>query len=158
MPYSRTTLISAIKSLLDAFSSGADTPTLLSTFTTFPEPTIHEHGLKELAPFLGRPFIGQEQLKTYFGLLSEHLGIEDASFDSEDEWAVDAESMVVALRGKARFKSKKTGQAWDEIFAYMIEIAEGEGSNELKVRRYEIWADTGAAYLALRGELKGLTG
>ncbi|KAL4800604.1 hypothetical protein BDV19DRAFT_74077 [Aspergillus venezuelensis] len=156
--HTRTTLISATKSLLDAFSSGADTPTLLSTFTTSPVPTIHEHGLKELAPFLGRPFTGQEQLKTYFGLLSEHLGIEDASFDREEQWAVDSESMVVALRGKARFKSIKTGQAWDEVFAYRVEIAEEEGSRELKVRKYEVWADTGAAYLALKGELRGLTG
>ncbi|KAL4946117.1 hypothetical protein BDV06DRAFT_218641 [Aspergillus oleicola] len=161
--HTRASLKTATTTLLDAFSSGSSILTLQSTFTTTPPPTIHEHGLKELAPFLGRPFTGQNELKSYFEILNEHLGIEDASFDDENEWAVDTENMVVCLRGRARFVSKRTGEGWDEVFAYRVEVAdetgEGvEGRGKLKVRKYEVWADTGAAYLAMRGKLKGLTG
>ncbi|KAL4923508.1 uncharacterized protein BDV17DRAFT_296290 [Aspergillus undulatus] len=159
--HTRQSLTRATQSLLNAFSSGADTPTLLSTFTANPAPQILEHGLRQLAPFLDRPFTGQSEVKQYFTILNEHLGIESVDLDDESFWVVDTETMVVCLRGNARFVSKRTGQKWDEVFIYRIEIAEegkedAEGRAELKVRKYEVWADTGAAYLAMRGELEGL--
>ncbi|KAL4805630.1 hypothetical protein BDV18DRAFT_161278 [Aspergillus unguis] len=157
-PYTRTTLTKATTSLLDAFSSASDPQTLLSTFTTNPPPKAHEHGLQQLAPFLGRTFTGRSEVEKYFGLLSEHLKIEGMRFDDEKEWAVDVETGVVWLRGYARFVSTKTGQGWDETFAYRIGLVEDQSQDQdaarqVKVRSYEVWADTGAAYLAARGEL-----
>ncbi|KAL3453747.1 hypothetical protein BJX65DRAFT_301566 [Aspergillus insuetus] len=160
--YSRQDLVTPTQSLLKAFATGADLSTLLSTFTTSPPPEAHEHGLQSQAPFLGRTFTGRDGITNYFNILNELLGIESMSFDDEKEWVVDAESMAVALRGKARFVAKETGEKWDEAFAYRISLAEDEGSNGggggLKVRVYEVWADTGAAYLAMKGELNKVHG
>jgi len=50
---------------------------------------------------------------------------------------------VTSVRGRARFTWKSTGKAWDEIFVYRIQLDE-----EGKVLVYEVWADSGAAYLA----------
>lgn len=152
--YTRTSLSTATNSLLDAFSSSADLQTLLSTFTTTPSPTVHEHGLHQLAPFLGRTFTGRREVEHYFNILAEHLDIASMQFDEQRDWAVDVETGIVALKGYARFVSKRTGQGWDEVFAYRIGLAEDEYEKKVKVRSYEVWADTGAAYLAARGELK----
>ncbi|RDW86295.1 uncharacterized protein DSM5745_02937 [Aspergillus mulundensis] len=156
-PYTRATLTNATQFLLHAFSSSSDLPTLLNTFTTSPSPTVHEHGLPQLAPFLGRTFTGRQQVEEYFNLLSEHLGIENMRFDDEKEWAVDVETGVVCLKGYARFTSKKSGQGWDEVFTYRIGLVRDEKEDKVKVRRYEVWADTGAAYLAAKGELESLS-
>lgn len=158
---SRADLVTGTIALCAAFSTGADIPTLLSTFTTSPTPCIYEHGLSSLAPFLGRTFSGQDGLTRYFNLLSEKLGVEGMDLDGEKDWIVDTENAVVCLKGKARFVSKATGQGWNEVFIYKISLAEeegdGEGKDGWKVRVYEVWADTGAAYLAARGELDGLS-
>lgn len=156
----RADLITGTSALCAAFSTGADIPTLLSTFTTSPTPYIYEHGLSSLAPFLGRTFRGQDGLMKYFDLLSENLGVESMDLDGEKNWIVDAENAVVCLKGRARFVSKATGQGWDEVFIYKISLAQeggdGNGKGGWKVRAYEVWADTGAAYLAARGKLNGL--
>ncbi|KAJ5555005.1 hypothetical protein N7461_003475 [Penicillium sp. DV-2018c] len=130
-----------------------------------PTPLAHEHGLPQLAPFLGRPFKGQEGLKTYFNLLSAELSIENMVFEPDEEWVVDESCMAVCLRGSARFVAKGTGQGWDETFFYRIRIAEEgsagdkvDGRGRLAVCEYQVWADTGAAYLARIGGLKGLLG
>ncbi|KAJ5124111.1 uncharacterized protein N7515_007936 [Penicillium bovifimosum] len=154
-----------VHALLEALTT-PNTPqsTLLSTFTTSPSPLAHEHGLPQLAPFLGRPFTGQEGLKTYFDLLSTHLSIETMTFEPDADWVVDESCMAVSLRGKATFVWKETGQGWDETFVYRIRVAEecsgseGQGQGTLKVCEYRVWADTGAAYLARIGGLKGLLG
>ncbi|KAJ0424230.1 hypothetical protein BJY00DRAFT_309603 [Aspergillus carlsbadensis] len=160
--YSRQDLVTPTQSLLKAFATGADLPTLLSAFTTSPPPQAHEHGLQSLAPFLGRTFTGRDGITNYFNILNELLRIESMSFDDEKEWVVDGESMAVALRGKARFVAKETGEKWDETFVYRISLAEDEGGNGggggFKVRAYEVWADTGAAYLARKGELNKVHG
>ncbi|KAL3461243.1 hypothetical protein BJX64DRAFT_161946 [Aspergillus heterothallicus] len=158
--YSRNDLIAPTQALCEAFSTGADLPTLLSTFTTSPPPQAHEHGLQSLAPFLGRTFTGRDGITKYFNILNELLGIESMSFDDEKEWVVDVESMAVTLRGRARFVAKETGERWDERFAYRISLAEDEkeGGGGLKVQLYEVWADTGAAYLARKGELRSVSG
>ena len=64
-------------------------------------------------------------------------------------YIVDAEVGKVSVRGEAMFTNNKTGQSWDEVFTYVLEF---DGDN--KVKKYEVWADSGAAYLAARGELK----
>lgn len=64
------------------------------------------------------------------------------------DYIVDAEVRKVSVRGEAVFTNKKTGQSWDEVFRYVLEFDE-----DAKVKTYEIWADSGAAYLASRGEL-----
>ncbi|KAL4975226.1 hypothetical protein BDW66DRAFT_75014 [Aspergillus desertorum] len=151
--YSRTTLTKATQSLLDPLSTSSDLPTLLNAFTTVPAPTAHEHGLSQLAPFLGRTFTGRDQVEEYFTLLNENLRIESMRFDDEKEWAADLETGLVCLKGYARFVSKKSGEGWDEVFIYRIGLVEDEEKKEVKVRSYEIWADTGAAYLAAKGEL-----
>ncbi|KAL2842376.1 hypothetical protein BJY01DRAFT_249146 [Aspergillus pseudoustus] len=160
--YSRNDLIFPTQALCKAFSTAADLPTLLSTFTTSPPPQAHEHGLQSLAPFLGRQFTGRDGITNYFNNLNDLLGIESMSFDDEKEWIVDVESMAVALRGRATFVAKETGEKWDERFAYRISLAEEKDEDEaegrLKVRVYEVWADTGAVYLARKGELKKVSG
>lgn len=152
----RATLIKPVQSLLTALTQPSSPDTLLSTFTTNPTPLCHEHGLPQLAPFLGRSFTGRDGVARYFGLLSEHLDIKNMTFEPDDAWVVDDASMAVCLRGSAKFVWKRTGQAWDETFVYRIAVAEdiSDGSKgELKVCEYRVWADTGAAYLARLGRL-----
>ncbi|KAL4778240.1 hypothetical protein BJX76DRAFT_362919 [Aspergillus varians] len=152
----RADLTAATASLCTAFSTGADIPTLLSTFTTSPAPQIHEHGHPGLTPFLGRTFTGRDGVTDYFNILDVNLGVEEMWFDEEQSWVVDTENKVVCLRGRARFVSKVSGEKWDEVFIYRISLA-AEEEGGWKVRVYEIWADTGAAYLAGRGELRNLS-
>lgn len=172
---SRPTILTRIHSLCTAFSNPTTSlPTLLSNFTTS-QPWVLEHGLPRLAPFLGRKFTGVDGLTAYFSLLAETLEIEWMRFEDEGGWVVDVggdgrddgrsksgsegrpgdANMTVSLRGEARFKWKSTGQAWEEGFAYRIGLVE-EGDGEVKVKEYEVWADTGAAYLARKGELDRL--
>ncbi|KAJ5668391.1 uncharacterized protein N7477_006961 [Penicillium maclennaniae] len=149
----RKSLIDAVQSLLSALTTPS-TPksTLLSTFTTNPPPLCFEHGLPQLAPFLGRSFTGQEGISHYFDLLSQHLNIQNMNFELDTAWVVDEVSMTVCLRGNAKFVWKSTDQAWDETFIYRIVVAEDAGKG-LKVQEYRVWADTGAAYLARLGRL-----
>ena len=49
----------------------------------------------------------------------------------------------VSVRGKAKFTWKSTGKIWNEVFIYRIQLDE-----EGKILIYEVWADSGAAYLA----------
>lgn len=186
----RTTLLTPTQTFLQALTSPPTSPTyistLLSTFTIQPTPLIHEHGLPQLAPFLGRSFTGTDGIARYFELLAEHLSISDMSFEPEDSWLVDDDCMAVVLRGRARFTWKGQGQGWDETFIYRIALAEEigadvgesvdmartgvstttlggktekvEGKGTLKVCEYRVWADTGAAYLARMGRLGDLLG
>lgn len=185
----RTTLLEPVQTLLKALTT---TPLsishLLSTFTTNPLPLVHEHGLPQLAPFLGRSFTGQDGVARYFELLAQDLDIQDMTFEPEDTWLVDDVAMAVALRGSARFVWRRSGQGWDETFLYRVAVAEdvrseenedggsglgklgklgigngngtgkGKGKARLKVCEYRVWADTGAAYLARLGRLGELVG
>jgi hypothetical protein len=158
---SRADLLPPIHALLKALTT-PDTPptTLLSTFTTSPSPVAHEHGLPQLAPFLGRPFTGQEGVKTYFNLLSTHLSIKNMVFEPDEDWVVDESCMAVSLRGTATFVWRETGQGWNETFVYRIRLAvdcSGDGGR-LAVCEYQVWADTGAAYLARIGKLRDVLG
>ncbi|RAH44180.1 uncharacterized protein BO95DRAFT_329950, partial [Aspergillus brunneoviolaceus CBS 621.78] len=119
---------------------------------------IHEHGLPSLAPFLGRDYVGLDAARQYFECLGAHLRYEGMRFEDEAEWVVDGARGVVVVRGWARFVAKRTGQGWGEGFVYRLRLGgdsggEGDGDGEVKVKEYFVWADSGAAYLALRGEL-----
>ncbi|RAL12246.1 uncharacterized protein BO97DRAFT_368952, partial [Aspergillus homomorphus CBS 101889] len=127
------------------------TPTLLANFSG--DIRIHEHGLPALAPFLGRDYVGLAAAKEYFECMGSHLRYEGMRFEDEARWVVDAEAGVVVVRGWARFVARATGQGWAEGFVYRLRIGEDEDSGDVKVKEYLVWADTGAAYLALRGEL-----
>ncbi|KAK1140485.1 hypothetical protein N8T08_010330 [Aspergillus melleus] len=179
---SRPAILARVHSLLDAFSSPTTPlPELLSNFTSR-DPWALEHGLPGLAPFLGRKYTGLDGLKEYFTLLAETLEIEWMRFEGEEGWVVDVGHQEkqrqghgnkegegggemerkVSLRGGARFKWKSTGQAWEERFAYRIGLVDDEdggggGGGDVKVKSYEVWADTGAAYLARVGELDRLS-
>ncbi len=63
-------------------------------------------------------------------------------------YVVDAVARQVSVKGEARFTWKSTGKSWDEVFVYVLAF-----DDEMKVLRYEIWADSGAAYLASQGQL-----
>ncbi|KAL4897591.1 hypothetical protein BDV59DRAFT_197874 [Aspergillus ambiguus] len=155
-----------ISSLCSDFSSGSPLPTLLSHFTTDPAPSAIEHGAREIAPFLGREFTGRSGLTEYFRTVADLLTIEWMHFDPPDTWTIHISpggAATVWLRGRARFAWKTTQQAWNETFAYRLEAvpvpvaADGNNNDDddWKVRRYEVWADTGAAYLASKGLLAG---
>ncbi|OQE29519.1 hypothetical protein PENSTE_c002G03303 [Penicillium steckii] len=153
---SRKALTNPVNALLQALtSSPSSIQNVLKTFTTNPAPLIYEHGLPQLAPFLGRPFTGVDGVRRYFEILGETLSIEKMTFEDEEAWVVDTSASAVVLRGNARFTWKGTGQAWDETFIYRIRLAVdlGGAPGELKVSEYRVWADTGAAYLARCGEL-----
>ncbi|KAJ5624315.1 hypothetical protein N7510_000624 [Penicillium lagena] len=154
----RTTLLEPVRSLCNAFTTHAPVSTLLSTFTTQPTPLVHEHGLPQLAPFLGHTFSGTDGVARYFELLADLIEISDVTFEPDDNWLVDDACMCVSLRGSATFKWKATGQAWDETFMYRIALATDASRDpgkkgKLLVWEYMIWADTGAAYLARLGRL-----
>lgn len=138
----------------------------------------YEHGLPQLAPFLGRPFRGREGVLRYFRTLAECLsyegmrfpaaasacddqaedegeGVGDGKRDGDKGWIIDIAARKVSVKGQARFTWTATGESWDEVFAYVLTFDDGEVP---KVKRYEVWADTGAAWLASRGELGNVRG
>lgn len=160
-PPSREALITPAQNLSRTFaappSSSDSDPTgemILSHFTTTPCPLAIEHGHPSLAPFLGRAFQARDGVARYFNLLASTLSYRDMVFEPEDDWVVDTQNASVSLRGRARFKWLSTGEEWDETFTWLLRMArEGEGTGEeFKVCEYKVWADTGAAFLAGRGE------
>lgn len=155
MPSSRQTLLSAARCLCTDFSASSPTEVLLAHFSYDHEPSVIEHGHPALAPFVGREFVGRPEVGRYFNLLAELLTFSAMSFN---EYIVDTETCKVACKGRATFTWKSTGQSWHEVFTYTLDfVEEGRGEAgrhpEVKVRKYQVWADTGAAYLASRGEL-----
>ncbi|KAI0118793.1 transcription elongation factor S-II [Nemania sp. FL0031] len=129
---------------------------------------VHEHGLPQLAPFLGQDFRGLAGARQYFETVGACLSYEDMRFmefvadtaaggegdenENEGEDVDVGKGGKVAVRGKARFTWKDTGQSWDETFLYILCF-----DARAKLKTYEVWADSGAAYLARRGELGGST-
>lgn len=65
-----------------------------------------------------------------------------------DNYMFDRSMNRVSVRGRARFVWKATGEAWEEEFMYRMRF-----DADMKIVKYEVWADSGAAYLASRGEL-----
>ncbi|RPD64242.1 hypothetical protein L226DRAFT_552146 [Lentinus tigrinus ALCF2SS1-7] len=147
----RDQLLQSAQALCDAFAAKADVDTLLSYFSATHQISAFEHGLPALAPFLGRTFSGRagaNSVASYFELLQEYLTYDNMSFGT---WVVDAEAQRVAVKGRAKFtwtEGEGKGQSWDEQFAYILDF-----DQDAKVTDYQVWADSGAAYLARRGEL-----
>ena len=144
MTSSRNQLLIAAQEFTTAFADKKDVEILLSHFST-QEPTVLEYGEPSLAPFLGRPFTGLDGVRRYFETVMTVLSYDNMAFS---EFVVDPETRKVALKGKAQFTWLSTNKSWDETFAYILDF-----DQENKVVRYQIWGDTGAAYLASKGKL-----
>lgn len=139
-------LKSAAEALCTDFAAEKDFPNILSHFSTHESPIAIEYGLPCLAPFLGREFKGAVGVKQYFELISEQLSFREMEFV---EYVVDTQQLKVSVKGKARFVWVSTGEAWNETFTYMLDFVKDD-NGVLKIRRYQVWADTGAGeYLAL---------
>lgn len=161
MAPSREMLLSAAICLCTDFTSKSSTEAMLAHFTTRTPPTAIEHGHPSLAPFVGRTFDGREEVGRYFELLRRLLAFDNMWFN---DFVVDTVRSKVSCQGHARFTWIATGQWWNETFTYMLDFVDegaqmlvgggGLGLQDVKVLRYQVWADTGAAYLASRGELK----
>eukprot|EP00568_Trieres_chinensis_P002944 CAMPEP_0183317188 /NCGR_PEP_ID=MMETSP0160_2-20130417/57224_1 /TAXON_ID=2839 ORGANISM="Odontella Sinensis, Strain Grunow 1884" /NCGR_SAMPLE_ID=MMETSP0160_2 /ASSEMBLY_ACC=CAM_ASM_000250 /LENGTH=159 /DNA_ID=CAMNT_0025483161 /DNA_START=163 /DNA_END=642 /DNA_ORIENTATION=+ len=144
----RSALLKSARSLCDAFASGSPLDDVLENFSTIDSGSsvvCLEHGLSNLAPFLGREFRGLEGAREYFGIISDLLTYENMRFSG---YAVDEEASLVSVVGRATFTWKSTGDSWDEVFTYRLKFDE-----YAKVEVYEVWADSGAAYLASKGGL-----
>lgn len=136
MPVTRSSLLAAAQSLCSSFASAASTSFLMSHFSS--EATATEHGLPVLAPFIAHhPTF--DAVSNYFDLLAKTLLIEDMKFS---EWIVDTEELKVSVKGEALFVYRSTGKCWRETFAYTLDYAEEKQG--LKVKQYQVWADTGA--------------
>lgn len=146
----RSQLLQAAQTFCSAFASQKPPEEIFSHFSTSDDVEAYEHGLPQLAPFLGREFRGHDGIKEYFQELSSSLSYEKMKFSN---FVVDAEEKKVSVRGQAKFTWTSTGQSWDEVFAYVLTF-----DDMLKVKKYEIWADSGAAYLASQGKLDELVG
>ena len=59
------------------------------------------------------------------------------------EYIVDEGNDKVFVRGTGRFIWTTTGDAWDECFVYLLDFVKG-GGDGWKVRKYQVWADSGA--------------
>ncbi|RDB20508.1 hypothetical protein Hypma_012407 [Hypsizygus marmoreus] len=142
---SRNHLLTAAQQFCDAFSTHQPLPILLSHFSATHQASVFEHGEPHLAPFLGRRFAGLSGVEEYFTLIASLLSYEDMHFS---EFVIDTEARKAAMKGQARFTWLSTGESWDETFAYILDFDE-----DAKVAEYQIWADSGAAYLAGKGQL-----
>ncbi|KAG6901550.1 hypothetical protein C0995_010660 [Termitomyces sp. Mi166 len=140
---SRARLLSSAQHLCDDFANKKHIDILISHFST--TATAFEHGEPSLAPFLGRSFIGIDGIRRYFKIIASLLSYENMRFS---DFLVDVEARKVATKASARFTWLSTGESWDEVFAYMLSF-----DDENKVTNYEVWADSGAAYLASKGIL-----
>lgn len=146
-----TTLRTQAHAFCIALFSPPPPPVLLSThFTSHPK--ITEHGptwAQTLLPFLGKTFTGHAACEQYFTLLGQILEMDlpPDAFPGPEAFIVDAEANMVSVVGKARFKSKATGKAWDEEFIYRLSEFDGEG----RVGHWEIWADPLSAWVAVGG-------
>ncbi|KIW58537.1 hypothetical protein PV05_03047 [Exophiala xenobiotica] len=127
---SRQDLLSAAEAFCNTFAEQKPPEEIFSHFSSAKDVLAVEHGLPQLAPFLGREFRGQDGIREYFQLLSSNLKYENMHFGN---FVVDAE----------------VSKGWDEVFTYVLEF---DPDNKVKV--YEIWADSGAAYLASKGQLE----
>lgn len=142
----RSKLQRAAESFCNAFAKQAPLDDIMSHFSTRYEITAHEHGLASLVPFLGMTFRGADGIREYFGLLAKYLSYQDMKFKN---YIVDEHANRVGVRGEARFTWTSTNQSWDEVFSYQLAFDE-----DGKVVSYDVWADTGAAYLASKERLK----
>ena len=138
---SRDDLLRSTLDLCQRFADAkhSDIREILSCFSSSrPDDEIRliDHGLPKRTPYLGRSFVGREGIQNYFEtIVATHLSYENMVFS---DCIIDVDTRVTSLRGKA-FE----GKAWEEVFLFRIQLDE-----EGKIVVYEVWADSGAAYLA----------
>lgn len=144
MSTQRANLLDAAQNFCNAFASQQSLDVILDYFA-LDNAVCVEHGLEQLAPFLGHPYTGPDGVTQYFTTIANLLSYENMHFS---EYIVDVETLKVSVKGQARFTFKSTGDSWDEVFTYSLAF-----DKQLKVKVYEVWADTGAAYLASKGQL-----
>ncbi|KAI0408781.1 transcription elongation factor S-II [Xylaria palmicola] len=154
-PLARVELLAAARAFCDSFAQKKPPEEILSRLSA--DVRIREHGLAQLAPFLGREYRGIDGARAYFGAVGRLLSYEDmrfvefiagASSDEDEDGGGDGDGGKVVARGSARFTWTETGQSWDETFVYILGF-----DGRARLNRYEVWADSGAAYLASRGDL-----
>lgn len=136
-------LLSAAQSFCHSFAAKRPLDEIMDHFSQrrANEVVAHRHGLKQLAPYIGRLFTGSGAVREYFEILADCVSFVDMEFT---EFLVDAHNNKVHVRGEAIFKwNKGQCQSWDENFMYVITY-----DHDNTILRYEVWADTGAAYLA----------
>ena len=144
MTFQRDELLERSTALCEAFATRKSLDDILDHFAQ--DVVCFEHGLPQLAPFLGRMFHGLEGARDYFQLIGDLLDFQDMKFS---DYMVDVETRQVSVRGEARFIWKSTQNSWDEVFMYRLKF-----NDDNKISSYKVWADSGAAYLARRGELR----
>ncbi|KAJ7590684.1 hypothetical protein C8J56DRAFT_857917 [Mycena floridula] len=145
---SRAQLLTAAQNFCDAFSQKSDIESIVSNFSATFQAEAIEHGDSALAAFLGRNFVGIDAIKSYFELVSSHLTYEDIKFAQH---IVDIEGSKVVVTATGKFTWKSTGESWKEQFLWILVFDE-----DLKITNYQVWADSGSAYLASQGKLEEL--
>jgi hypothetical protein len=141
----RGDLLKSAESFCNAFASKKPAEEVLSHFSTTHATSCFEHGLPALAPFLGRTFTKPAE---YLGVIAKYLTYENAKYFA---YVIDVETRKVSVQGSAKFTWIETDESWDEIFTYVLDF-----DDEAKITDWNVWADTGAAYLAQEGKLKDL--
>ncbi|KAI1500702.1 hypothetical protein F5X99DRAFT_429237 [Biscogniauxia marginata] len=172
----RAQLLRAARSFCAAFARHAPPADLVSRFFSRAAPDAEvlalEHGLPVLGRggFLGRAFRGRAGARAYFDAVAACLRYENMRFGNDDggdgdggggdeAYIVDEAAGRVAVRGEAEFTWIATGESWRETFVYLLAFDDGDGEGgRCGVVRYEVWADSGAAYLARKGELGRVRG
>jgi len=109
--------------------------------------TAIEYGDPRVASFFSQPQSGTKAISAYFQMISSILRWTDMRFS---EYVIDAEVQKVSVKGEATWTAKKTNQSWRECFSYTLDF-----DHDLKITRYQVWADPGALFLATHGLLEG---
>ena len=115
-------------------------------YYTSEEPVfVHDDAVPQLAPFLGRDFAGVHDVREHFATILSSTAYGRMTFSN---YIADTSTRQVSVRGEAVFTSKIPGESWNEIFTYVLDF-----DDEGRVKRYQIWADTGPAFIASRSVL-----
>ena len=141
----REDLLKSAASFCSTFADKKPVEEVLSHFSTTHATSCFEHGLPALAPFLGRTFTKPAE---YLGVIAKYLADKNMKFFA---YMVDVETRKVNVQGRANFTWIETNESWDEVFTYVLDF-----DDEAKITDWNVWADSGAAYLAKEGKLKDL--
>lgn len=141
----REDLLKSAASFCSTFADKKPVEEVLSHFSTTHATSCFEHGLPALAPFLGRTFTKPAE---YLGVIAKYLTYKNMKFFA---YMVDVETRKVNVQGRANFTWMETNESWDEVFTYVLDF-----DDEAKITDWNVWADSGAAYLAKEGKLKDL--
>jgi hypothetical protein len=147
-----------------AFLRSAPPPEILDHSFVPDNPKITEHGpswARSRLPFLAKTFSGRKECEDYFTILVEVLDFLPAAdtFPGPDGIVVDAEAGegdetadgrkgIVHVRAKGTFRAKKTGNQWQEVFAYRLSDFDEQG----RIGHWEIFADPLSAWMAVGNE------